>query len=69
MWLRHLQDYLKKNLVKLKVGSQILGQMNIVSLMYLELHDLYIFSIWPVDLKNDWVKTVMKAYQNTSREK
>lgn len=62
MWLRHSQDYLKKSLVKLEVRSQILGQMNIVSLMYFDMHDLYILSIWPVDLKNDWAKIVMKAY-------
>lgn len=62
MWLRHSQDYLKKSLVKLEVRSQILGQMNIVSLMYFDMHDLYILSIWPMDLKNDWAKIVMKAY-------
>lgn len=53
---------LVKSLVKLEVGSQILGQINIVSLMYLKLHDLYVLSIWPMDLKNDWVKIGMKAY-------
>lgn len=62
MWLRHSQDYLKKSLVKLEVRSQILGKMNIVSLMYFDMHDLYILSIWPMDLKNDWAKIVMKAY-------
>lgn len=62
MWLRHSQDYLKKSLVKLEVRSQILGQMNIVSLMYFDMHDLYILSIWPMDLKNDWAKIMMKAY-------
>lgn len=48
--------------MKLEVGSQILGQMNRVSLIYSEPHGLYIAGIWPVDLKNDGIKIVVEAY-------